>query len=151
MPERIQAANGAWFEVGQAVIAVEHDERTRRPKDGNPLTYRGRVRGILGVCVIVKYDESGLGDQFYLESGWRSWDGAMRWRLQPALTATSVEAHPDDGAAISVMTVCGEDEVQVFLQGGEPTGPGLYPADLADPSDGRTVLVDYDPRKVSRW
>lgn len=70
--------------VGDSVLVVEHDEATRTPRDGGR-RFPARVVSTEGIYVHVDYDDrtvnGGRPDMFYGESGWRAWDGALRWRL----------------------------------------------------------------------
>jgi hypothetical protein len=75
------------LKTGDALLVVEHDEATKAPRDGGK-RYPARVVGAEGIYVQVTYDDQavnrgGLADVFYKESGWRAWDGALRWRLIP--------------------------------------------------------------------
>jgi hypothetical protein len=69
---------------GDSVVVVEHDEATRAPREGGR-RYPARVVGIEGIYVQVAYEDRavnrGRPDAFYKDSGWRAWDGVMRWRL----------------------------------------------------------------------
>ena len=76
----------AALEVGQRVTATEYDESTRAPRhDGQ--CYPATVTALEGIYVQVRYDSealnSGRPDSYYAESGWRAWDGCLRWRLHP--------------------------------------------------------------------
>lgn len=72
------------LKVGDPVFVVEHDEATRAPREGGR-RYPARVVGTEGIYIQVDYEDQtvnrGRPDAFYAESGWRAWDGVMRWRL----------------------------------------------------------------------
>lgn len=74
----------AEMKVGDPVVVVEHDEATRAPREGGR-RYPARVVGTEGIYIQVNYDDHtvnrGRPDACYAESGWRAWDGVMRWRL----------------------------------------------------------------------
>ena len=47
------------------------------------------VAALQGAYIIVRYERPTLGrrvDQFYAESGWRAWDGELRWRIESFVT-----------------------------------------------------------------
>lgn len=75
------------LKAGDRVVVVEHDEATRTPREGGR-RHPGRVVKTEGIYVQVDYDDrtvnGGRTDLFYGESGWRAWDGAMRWRVATA-------------------------------------------------------------------
>jgi hypothetical protein len=70
-------------DVGGRVTVVEYGD-DRQPKP-HGMRFRGRVESVTGIYVIIVYDDAHLTetgkDQFYASSGWRSWDGELRWRL----------------------------------------------------------------------
>lgn len=72
------------LKVGDAVLVVEHDETTRAPRE-NGHRFPAHVVDTEGIYIQVTYDDPnvhrGRPDPFYRESGWRAWDGALRWRL----------------------------------------------------------------------
>jgi hypothetical protein len=72
------------LKVGDQVVVVEHDEATREPRQGGK-RFPGRIASAEGIYIQVDYDDRSVNrgrlDVFYKESGWRAWDGAMRWRL----------------------------------------------------------------------
>jgi len=71
--------------VGDPVVVVEHDEATRTPREGGR-RLPARVVNVEGIYVQVGYEDravnQGRPDVFYRDSGWRAWDGVMRWRLE---------------------------------------------------------------------
>ena len=80
------------FVMGDEVIAVEHDDQTRRPRpDGRRFPAHVVQEG--GIYAQVRYDDGQLNggrhDAFYQESGWRAWDGEFRWRLEPVTGQSS--------------------------------------------------------------
>lgn len=70
---------------GDRVTVAEYDEGTRLRKPGG-LAYPATVAEASGHYIHVNYDDRavnrGARDVFYRESGWRAWDGEMRWRLE---------------------------------------------------------------------
>lgn len=76
------------LKVGDPVVVVEHDEATRAPREGGR-RYPARVVDDFGggesIYIHIVYEDRSLNrgrpDVFYRDSGWRAWDGAMRWRL----------------------------------------------------------------------
>ena len=44
------------------------------------------ITGTEGAYIQVRYD-TGRTDQFYAESGWRAWDGELRWRIESFVDA----------------------------------------------------------------
>lgn len=76
------------LKVGDPVVVVEHDEATRTPREGGqrlPARIVDAVGGDDSIYVHVVYEDPSLNrgrpDVFYRDSGWRAWDGVMRWRL----------------------------------------------------------------------
>ena len=92
----------AALKPGDPVVVVEHDDQTRQPRPGGR-RFNATVTSAEGIYLAVRYndDQQGLSavghrtDQFYAESGWRSWDGAFRWRLEAVTTASSTEEGQD--------------------------------------------------------
>lgn len=74
------------FRLDDDVAVVEHNPATRKPRESGKVHY-ATVTGIAGQYCQVRYDDpaafTGRRDTFWLESGWRSWDGMRRWRLVP--------------------------------------------------------------------
>lgn len=72
------------LKVGDQVLAVEHDEATRTPREDGR-RFPARVVSTEGIYVQVDYEDravnGGRPDVFFKESLWRAWDGALRWRL----------------------------------------------------------------------
>jgi hypothetical protein len=81
--------------VGGEVVVVEQDRDTRAPKPGGR-RFPAKVEAAEGIYLQVRYaDKSvngGKPDQFYTDSGWRAWDGDLRWRLEPAGNAPVSDA-----------------------------------------------------------
>lgn len=79
------------WHVGQAVTVVEHEADTAEPRTGGRV-FGAEVAELTGIYVLVRYTHPAPAgyksrrDQFYAKSGWRAWDGQMRWRLIPAGT-----------------------------------------------------------------
>lgn len=73
------------LKAGDPVVVVEHDEATRTLREGGR-RIPARVVAAEGVYVQVDYEDRavnrGRPDAFYQDSGWRAWDGALRWRLE---------------------------------------------------------------------
>jgi hypothetical protein len=77
------------LKVGDVVVVVEHDEATRTPREGGRRLPARVVDafggGEEGIYVHVVYEDRAINrgrpDVFYRDSGWRAWDGVMRWRL----------------------------------------------------------------------
>lgn len=69
------------------VAVVEHDDRTRQPREGGQVHRATVTAAGDGSYIIIRYaGESvnrGRPDQFWSDSGWRAWDGEFRWRLVP--------------------------------------------------------------------
>ncbi|MGI5422948.1 hypothetical protein [Actinomadura luteofluorescens] len=69
---------------GDRVVVVEHDDATRRPREGGR-RFPARVVKTEGIYIQVDYLDRtvnrGRPDVFFKESLWRAWDGAFRWRL----------------------------------------------------------------------
>lgn len=74
------------FSLDDDVAVVEHNPATRKPREGGKVHY-ATITGIAGLYCQVRYDDpgafTGRRDTFWLESGWRTWDGMRRWRLVP--------------------------------------------------------------------
>lgn len=74
------------FRLDDDVAVVEHNPVTRKPREGGKVHY-ATITGIAGQYCQVRYDDrlafAGRRDTFWLESGWRTWDGLRRWRLVP--------------------------------------------------------------------
>lgn len=74
------------FRLDDDVAVVEHNPVTRKPREGGKVHF-ATVTGIAGLYCQVRYDDrlafAGRRDTFWLESGWRSWDGMFCWRLVP--------------------------------------------------------------------
>lgn len=72
------------LKVGDQVFVVEHNEATRKPRDGGQ-RLPARVVATEGAYIQVDYKDRavnrGRPDVFWAESLWRAWDGALRWRL----------------------------------------------------------------------
>ena len=83
------------FKSGDRVRVVEHDEETRQPRKGGR-DFPAEVTSTTSAYVYVGYDDpavhNGRMDCFYAESGWRAWDGELRWRLMPATDETAATA-----------------------------------------------------------
>ena len=83
------------FKSGDRIRVVEHDEASGKPREGGR-AFPGEVADTPGIYVLVNYDDRtvyhGKRDQFYAESGWRAWDGQLRWRLMPATDETAATA-----------------------------------------------------------
>jgi hypothetical protein len=81
---------------GSPCRVVEHDEQTREPKPGG-IVYPARVAEVTSMYVFAAYDDPevykrGRCDQFYADSGWRAWDGQLRWRLLPGTGDEAAQA-----------------------------------------------------------
>lgn len=73
---------GTW-EAGQECLLVEHDDATRRPREGGEVI-RAMVTLVTGLYVrAVCLDGSLAGEAFqvWASSGWTAWDGWFKWRL----------------------------------------------------------------------
>lgn len=81
---------------GGPVLVVQHDNQTRQPRrDGR--RFAAHVTEITGIYILVTFDDPAVhrqfvrdptnSDSYYRESGWRAWDGAFCWRLQPVSEA----------------------------------------------------------------
>lgn len=72
------------FLPGDDVLVTEH--RDGVPRKGGR-RFRAKVTEITGIYALIAYADpaatSRKTDQFYAESGWRAWDGELRWRLMP--------------------------------------------------------------------
>lgn len=70
--------------AGQQWTPGQRVEATDKFKAAGP--FPGTVDSLAGIYVLVRYDDptlmAGRLDQFYAESGWRAWDGEVRWRLR---------------------------------------------------------------------
>jgi hypothetical protein len=76
------------LQAGETGDVVEYDEATRAPRPGGQV-FPVRIVTVGGTYTLVTYDDPALNrpggpDMFYTESGWRAWDGELRWRLEPA-------------------------------------------------------------------
>lgn len=71
--------------VGDQVTVVEHDQNTREPLELGA-RYPAKVMKVEGLYVQLRYDNPRINsnnpDVFYAESGWRAWDGQLRWRIE---------------------------------------------------------------------
>lgn len=65
---------------GDEVRVVEHDDSTRQPKPGGDVL-QAKVVKVSEAYVFVRLGD-GESDAFWRETGWRAWDGEMRWRLE---------------------------------------------------------------------
>ena len=76
------------------------------------------ITGTEGAYIRVRYD-TGRTDQFYADSGWRAWDGELRWRLESfvpvARTFTDTEAWPMKQGTAELITA---DEAVAALTAG---------------------------------
>jgi hypothetical protein len=70
------------FRRYQDVVIVEHDDRTREPKQGGEVMQPATVTAIEGAYVRAR-TEFGITLVFWAESGWTAWDGMFQWRLVP--------------------------------------------------------------------
>lgn len=77
----------AAYAVGDRVIVVEHDPKTRQPKVA-PRIYPATVKRLSSAAfdyVTVECDENRADLSFYRDTGWNTgWDNGYRWRVQPA-------------------------------------------------------------------
>jgi hypothetical protein len=69
------------FRVGQDVAVVEHDDATRKPREGGQV-WAASVTSLSGPYVRANVEGHGLVT-FWLESGWTAWTGGFGWRLVP--------------------------------------------------------------------
>ena len=72
------------FRAGQPVKVTEQQDGSPRP---GGIVYPATIVKAEGMYLHVAYDDPsvfrGRPDLFYASTGWRAWDGELRWRLAP--------------------------------------------------------------------